>query len=75
MNKTMLFLAVLATLMFLSLNLLKIVQALATGFIDVRSTQNQTTRQENKFQEAFGCKYNYTCVGQLQIFPFVLPFP
>jgi hypothetical protein len=75
MNKTVLFLSLLATLIFLNLNLLKMTQALATEFIDARSLQNQTKGEENKFQEAFGCKYNSTCVGQLQNFPFVLPFP
>jgi hypothetical protein len=71
----MLFLTMTAALLLGISHMLEIAEARAVGFSEPPLLQNLTAQAEDKFQQVFGCKDNFTCGTQQQNFPFVLPFP
>jgi len=74
--KRMLFFALLATLIFVTSDMLQPMQVRAIGMVELHSLQNASAQPEGKFQQLNGCNNsNSTCAMQLQSFPFVLPFP
>jgi hypothetical protein len=73
--KRMLFLVLLATLIFVTSHMLQPMKVRAMGMVELRSLHDPSVQPEGKFQQLNGCNNNSTCATQLESFPFVLPFP